>query len=120
MVAWQLPVPYQEFQLFMQVEEEVEAIHQYLQELAAELAFLQIKVVELMVPGLESHQIQPIILVVEVVDQIQLVHHQLLAALAVAVSSFSKHGPQHVMEFKHSLHLDHSRFHQVSVQSMFL
>jgi len=86
MVAWQLPVPYQEFQLFMQVAEVAEAIHQYLQELAAELTFLQIKVAELMVLGLESHQIQPIILVAVVVDQIQLVHHQLLAALVVLAS----------------------------------
>jgi hypothetical protein len=53
---------------------------------------------------------------VAVVAVVFMLHQEqvyILVVLAVAVSLFSKPGPQHVMEFKHSHHQDHLPYHQV-------
>jgi len=54
----------------------------------------------------QQEQQELVVAVVEMTTEMQV-------ALAAVASSFSKPGPQHAMESKHSLHLDHSQFHQV-------
>jgi hypothetical protein len=78
------------------------------QDILMELVEMAVVVLEFQV----AHQMQ------ELLEQVAVVaatgtDQQTVVVLAVAVSLFSKPGPQHVMEFKHSHHQDHLPYHQV-------